>query len=135
MNNKYKKYLLLIIKIMIDYDVNVTIIIITLSLIRILVDISITYKNCSVKPSVTGLLFLHSFIWVYTYLGCLYRDKKLLMIYLITIFMIVLHWMSNDNRCILTTKVNMECNLNKDTKYDRLYLNEDKFRNKNKPTC
>ena len=108
-----------------DHDRCITIIIIILSLIRIAVDISVTYKNCYIKPSVTAILFIHSFIWVFTYLGCLYKDRKMLWTYLITIIVITLHWITNANRCVLTTIVNEQCNLHIDTKYDWLYFTDD----------
>ena len=104
------------------YDRCITIIIIIISLIRISIDMTIKYKNCFYKKDVSFILFLHSFIWVFTYLGCLYTDKKILYIYLTTIFIIMLHWLTNKNKCIMTTFVNEKCNLHIDTTYDWLYV-------------
>jgi hypothetical protein len=105
-------------------DKQLTVFIIVMAFLRTIIDISIEYKDCQ-HPHIFFVLFLHAIIWIFSYVGCFYNNKLILQIYLLTIILLPIHWMLNNNRCILTEYVNKNCNLDVDNKYDWIFKLKD----------
>jgi hypothetical protein len=102
-------------------DKQLTIIIILFAIIITSIDVSTDYNECyKTCPNVYMILFLHSIIWIFTYIGCFYKNKKILILYLSLFIILPIHWLSNNNRCILTEYVNKLCGFDINRKYDRL---------------
>uniref|UniRef100_A0A6C0KPZ4 Uncharacterized protein n=1 Tax=viral metagenome TaxID=1070528 RepID=A0A6C0KPZ4_9ZZZZ len=77
-----------------------------LGVIFFIVDISsFNYKNKSVYP----ILLLHHILNIFAQFGFLARDKNVLIIYIFTPLLVILHWATNGNKCFLTEMVNKAC--------------------------
>ena len=63
------------------------------------------------KKSVYPILLIHHIINVFAQFGYLARDRKVLFFYIFTPFLVMLHWMTNGNKCALTEMVNKECGI------------------------
>jgi hypothetical protein len=100
-------------------DANLTIMIIVLSLIKTSMDISSTdYKDCyNEHPRVFLTLFLHAFIAVFSYLGCFYNNRNILIFYIVSHIVVPVHWLLNDNKCILSVSVNEICGFDINRRY------------------
>jgi hypothetical protein len=105
-------------------DIHLTIIIILLSFIVTIIDISTDYSQCyKTCPNIFIILFLHAIIWIFTHFGCFYNNKKILILYLLCFIFLPIHWLLNNNRCIVTEYVNKICGFDINRRYDRiLYL-------------
>lgn len=104
-------------------DTQLTILIILLSIVITAIDMSTDYKECyDAHPHVFLILFFHALIWVFSYIGCFYNNKKILIIYLLSFIAIPIHWLMNNNRCIVTEYVNKTCGFDINRKYDRILM-------------
>lgn len=61
------------------------------------------------KISILEFLFLHHVLAIYLYFGWLAPTKGYLEIYVILVLVIIFHWMTNNQRCILTQIINWYC--------------------------
>jgi len=61
------------------------------------------------KISLLEFLFLHHVLAVYLYFGWLAPTKGYLEIYVILVLVVVFHWMTNNQKCILTQIINWYC--------------------------
>lgn len=82
------------------------------SFLSFLIDI---YDNpCFYQQRSLGLylfLFGHHFLALFLYFGWLSSSPTILLLYCFTVFIIILHWITNDQKCVLTQVVNYYCNL------------------------
>ena len=66
-----------------------------------------TFKYCS--TSVYPVLLVHHIANIFAQFGFLCSDKRLLFLYLFTPILVVIHWKTNNNKCLLTEIVNKHC--------------------------
>jgi hypothetical protein len=52
---------------------------------------------------------MHHLIAVFLYIGWLSASKTVLMFYIFAVGLIILHWFTNDQKCILTQVINYYC--------------------------
>jgi hypothetical protein len=74
----------------------------------------IATNKCFLQPKSFGLylfLYFHHIVALFLYIGWLSASKTILFIYLFLVFIIVVHWVTNDQKCILTQIVNYYCGL------------------------
>ena len=94
----------------------------------VMFSIDITQNKCIIQatytnPSIYIILYLHHFLSLFVKFGFLVENRLLLLIYLFTPFIAIIHWKTNKNYCILTQIVNRICNQPDDVKfYDLLEL-------------
>ncbi len=73
----------------------------------------ITHNICFQKESKSIFLYLflyfHHLLALFLYFGWLSANKNILIFYCFTVFLIFLHWMTNDQKCVLTQIVNYFC--------------------------
>ena len=68
-------------------------------------------------------MLIHHIINVFAQFGWLSNNKYVLYFYLIVPVIVLLHWKTNDNKCIMTEYVNDQCNIEKGTYFrDFLFL-------------
>jgi hypothetical protein len=103
-------------------DQKKAIIVFILFIILSIIDILTKYKNCvSCKPSIIPEILLHRFINVFMYTGWIFDNKVILVFYLITLLLLIIHWMLNNGKCILTKYENIVCNFPEDSRYDYIF--------------
>ena len=56
-------------------------------------------------------LFFHHFLAVFLYIGWISNSKFILIFYCLFVSIIILHWITNEQKCILTQVINYYCNL------------------------
>jgi hypothetical protein len=85
-----------------------------LSLIAFIIDINnnICIKNKYNHISIYIWLYLHHLLNIFANFGFISQNKTVLLFYLFTPIIATIHWMSNNNKCILTQIVNNICNDN-----------------------
>jgi len=72
------------------------------------------YNNCETYNGEV-LLIIHHIMSVYIYLGGFLFNSTY---HLLFILLILFHWITNNNRCELTTQTNKYCGYNKDKKFN-----------------
>lgn len=99
--------------------------IILLGILSYLLDISTApkryYSKCINKTKFHLKLLLHHTIVMFIFFGWLSNNKYLLIIYVFIPFILIIHWKTNNNRCVMTEDVNNMCGLDKD-EYIRDFL-------------
>jgi hypothetical protein len=80
------------------------------------------YKYCKKNIKVNLTLLLHHISNVFTQFGWLSNNKTILTLYLIIPPLIIVHWNSNNNRCILTEYTNKNCNIDQDSSFRDLWF-------------
>jgi hypothetical protein len=68
-------------------------------------------QNLLKKFSMLEFLFLHHLLAVILYFGWLSESKLFLEFYVLLVLLIVFHWMTNDQMCILTQIINWFCGI------------------------
>lgn len=82
------------------------IIFLTIGIAFFLIDVStFNYTDKSVYP----ILLIHHIINIFAQFGFLASDKRLLLIYIFAPIFTIIHWITNDNKCVLTQMVNERC--------------------------
>ena len=99
-----------------------------IALFSFIIDVSMNnknYKNCIAASAnadnaktvpthfVYVVLFFHHFIWLFALFGWLSNNKNILKVYLIVVFIYLLHWKKNNNKCFVTEWIRENCNLDK----------------------
>lgn len=79
------------------------------------------YRKCINKASFNLKLLLHHIIVMFIFFGWLSNNKYLLMIHAFIPFILIIHWKTNNDRCIMTEDINNMCGLDKD-EYIRDFL-------------
>ena len=69
------------------------------------------YKSCYNKYNVQIELLIHHILNIYAQFGWLSNNKILLQGYVISCIILLYHWNANNDRCILTEKINKKCNI------------------------
>jgi hypothetical protein len=97
-----------------------------IALFSFIIDVSMNnknYKNCIAASAnadnaktvpthfVYVVLFFHHFIWLFALFGWLSNNKNILKVYLIVVFIYLLHWKKNNNKCFVTEWIRENCNL------------------------
>ena len=72
------------------------------------------YCNCKDNIKAHAILLIHHIIVIYVHFGWLSNNKYILYFYLITFIFLIIHWKTNNNKCILTNIINDECGLEKE---------------------
>jgi hypothetical protein len=67
------------------------------------------FSNSKQSIGVNLFLYFHHVVALFLYIGWISSSKIILEFYVFTIFLIVLHWFTNDQKCILTQIVNYYC--------------------------
>ena len=92
-----------------------------LSLSLSVIDINNKYKNCVESVEIYKIIptiLAHRFISVFVYFGWLFDNKVILISYVAFLILLLLHWVTNDWKCIITEYENEICNFPDDTVYD-----------------
>ena len=86
-------------------DKLVLIFIIIITLVSYSLDINnIKYKNNNNVEKYSFYLFLliHHFIASILYFGWLFNNKNFLLFYILSLLIVLAHWLTNDFKCVLT---------------------------------
>ena len=89
--------------------------IIFISLIFVAIDLNNFSGKCIVnldmdnKKKAMTIIFIHHLIASVAIFGCLFSSKIILILFCITSFLIIFHWITNSNKCFLTQKINKLC--------------------------
>jgi uncharacterized protein (UPF0333 family) len=79
------------------------------------------YMECKNRLTTHYVLFLHHIVNVFAQFGWLSNNKYILYTYLLTPIIVMLHWKTNNNECIITEYVNDQCNIKKSTYFRDLW--------------
>jgi hypothetical protein len=78
------------------------------------------YSKCTDLKNQTVLL-CHHIANVFLQFGWLCNTKFMLLLYIMTPVLVVLHWKTNNNRCLFTEYINHSCELSDDTRLRDLW--------------
>lgn len=99
--------------------VHKSMIIVFVGLFRFIFDICFEYKKCYADhPKIGIVLLIHALIWSYSYLGWIYCDKRMNQIYLLFLLCMIIHWVTNNNRCVVTESTNCICDFDIKRRYE-----------------
>ena len=76
------------------------------------------YSDKSVYP----LLLTHHIINVFSQFGFLCNDKYLLIAYIFAPIIVIGHWLTNNNKCVLTEMVNDKCGIDSGTNFRDMWF-------------
>jgi len=62
-----------------------------------------------VRNKILGNLFIHHAISVIINFGWIFNDRRILRIYILFPILTLVHWVTNQNKCYLTQKLNYLC--------------------------
>jgi hypothetical protein len=82
------------------------------SLLSFTLDISTNECFKNYRRTTAGLyvfLFFHHFLAAFLYIGWISNSKFILIFYCLFVIVIVLHWITNEQKCILTQIINYYC--------------------------
>lgn len=95
-------------------------------------DIRTRFKDCldtyrDRRFTVITVIILHRVIWSFMYFGWTFNDRRVLILYLLFNVGLKMHWLTNDNECVVTQIERSLCNFPPDSYSDYLYnlLKED----------
>ncbi len=69
------------------------------------------YDSCIKENTVKAELLAHHILNMYAQFGFLSNNKYFLYGYIVTPLLVLLHWQTNQNKCILTEDINKKCNI------------------------
>ena len=69
------------------------------------------YMNCRNTVKTNSVLLIHHIINIFAQFGWMCDNKYILYVYLFTPLIVLLHWKTNDNKCVLTHYVNENCDI------------------------
>jgi hypothetical protein len=95
------------------------------SLLSFILDISTNecFKNYKRSIGLYMFLFFHHFLAVFLYIGWISNSKFVLFFYCLFVTAVVLHWITNEQKCVLTQIINYYCNLpDEEVFYDIFYF-------------
>lgn len=90
-------------------------ILLIVSLLSLFLDISTSkkiYNKCIRKKQFLAFLFFHHMISVFSLIGWLSSNKKVLICYILVLVIIFLHWKLNNAHCYSTDYINKLCKIN-----------------------
>jgi len=85
-----------------------------ISIISLFLDISTSkkiYDKCISDPKFMPLLYAHHVVSVFTLTGWMSSHKKVLILYISTLIVILVHWKTNNGRCWSTDYINDLCGI------------------------
>ena len=101
------------------------ILIIIVAILCYIVDVT-TYKNrykkSKNKINTHMVILIHHIIVVFSQFGWLSNDKRVLSIYLCAPLLIMFHWKTNSNKCLMTEYVNKQCELPEGTYFNNIWF-------------
>ena len=77
---------------------------------------------CNGKIEILPILFIHRLMFVFLYFGWLFDDKLILGLYLLFMISLQVHWLFNDNQCIITQIERSICDLPKNSYSDYVFV-------------
>ena len=89
-------------------------ILLIISFISLFLDISTSkkkYNKCIADSKFMPFLYVHHVISVFTLTGWLSSNKKILILYIVTLIVIFAHWKTNNNKCFSTDYINEMCEI------------------------
>lgn len=69
------------------------------------------YMNCRNTIKTNSVLLIHHIINIFAQFGWMCDNKYILYAYLFAPLIVLMHWKTNDNKCVLTQYVNDNCNI------------------------
>ena len=69
------------------------------------------YMNCRKTVKTNSVLLIHHVINIFAQFGWISNNKYILYAYLFAPLIVLMHWKTNDNKCVLTQYVNGNCNI------------------------
>ena len=78
-------------------------------------------NNSSNKYKIISILLLHHYLQLFSNFGWLFNNKYILIYYIFIPFITILHWYTNNNKCILTQIINKLCNNNEDVYFNDIF--------------
>lgn len=100
--------------------------ILSLTLISFLIDVFTNPCFYKITPSLRAFgmlefLYLHHLLAVILYFGWLSPSKIFLGFYILLVIIIIFHWMTNNQKCILTQIINRYCNYDDNERFHDLF--------------
>ena len=80
------------------------------------------YLSCQNMLVTHTTLIVHHIINIFAQFGWLSNNKYILYAYLPSPLIVILHWQTNNNKCIMTEYVNDQCNIEKGTYFRDLWF-------------
>jgi hypothetical protein len=68
-----------------------------------------------------AILYFHHFINIFANFGWLSNDRIILITYLLAPIIVLIHWNTNNNKCILTQMHNEICHQHEDKAFDDIF--------------
>ncbi len=107
-------------------DIYIFIILIFLSLIIFFIDyFSNNLQKCLLKKkNNTKLIFIsliHHIFNIFMHFGWIFNNKRILMFYLLLPVITLIHWKTNNDKCILTESVNKICGFSRNNLFNDLF--------------
>lgn len=101
-------------------DLKLLKILILLYILAVCLDITYIYKNCIYKNGykILPAILLHRLITIFMYFGWLFNNKIILFVYILLLSTIIIHWITNDWKCLITEYENYICDYPLNRKYD-----------------
>jgi hypothetical protein len=101
-------------------DVKLLKILILVYILAVCLDITYTYKKCIYKNGykILPAILLHRLITIFMYFGWLFNNKIVLAVYILMLLTIIIHWFTNDWKCLITQYENYICDYPLNRKYD-----------------
>ena len=80
------------------------------------------FKTCLCeKFEILPILLIHRFIWVLMFFGWMFNDKSILVSYVIFLMLLRVHWIFNNNECVVTQIERNICQFPEDSYSDYFY--------------
>ena len=89
-------------------------------------------SNLYDRSKIYGNIVIHNLITCFLFLGLFVFDTKIITFHIILISIIIIHWKTNDNKCIVTVDLNRRCKLDEDEKHRDIFYYIRNINNKNK---
>ena len=92
-----------------------------ISFLFFMIDVSTLKCKIYCNPGFYLFLYLHHLLAAFLYFGWLSKNKSILIFYDFLIFLIILHWFTNDQKCICTQIVNYYCGIADDEGFHDIF--------------
>ena len=108
------------------YDIFILLILLLFSLFIFYIDMNTDImKDCLNKKttysSIIIITLLHHILQIFANFGWLFNNKIILTIYVLAPFIVIIHWLTNDGKCVLTQLYNKQCSLPDERKFNDIY--------------
>lgn len=86
------------------------------------VDINGKYKECIEKDKrILPIILFHRIFTLFIFTGWLFKNRIVLIAYVVITITMFLHWYTNSNKCFVTQIENKMCDFPKNTPYNPIY--------------